>query len=148
MSYGKFLERRQYGVYYLRHTVQIGEKQVVRRLSLKTKDPTIAKFLALQIRARIEMIDFKNLKKFDVIFDENNNIKSVKVTDSSDASNLNEFLKLQELHKAEAHKRELERLRAEHERQEAKQKQEKANELALSVRGQEIISFYEKLDAK
>lgn len=135
-------------MYYLRHTVRMGAKQVVRRFSLKTKDPTIAKFLALQIRARTEMIDLKNLKKFDVTFDENNNIKSLKVTDSTDAANLNEFLKLQELHRAEAHKRELERLRAEHERQEAKQKQEKVNELALSVRGQEIVALYEKLDAK
>lgn len=148
MSYGRYLERRQYGVYYLRHTAQVGSKQVVKRFSLKTKDPTIAKFLALQIQARIEMIDIKNLKKFDVTFDENNNIKSVNVTDGSDAANLNEFLKLQELHKAEQHKRELERLRAEHQLQEAKKEQERVNELALSVKGQGIIDLYEKLNAK
>ena len=111
MTYGIQLEKRKFGIYYFRQTIQVGEKQVVKRVSLHTKDTKVAKFLAIQIKARIDMVDLSKLKKFEVEYDGNHQIKSVKVNGDADARNFQEYLKLLELHKAEEHKREIERLR-------------------------------------
>lgn len=115
MTYGRLLERRKNGVYYFRQVYQHNDKQIAKRFSLNTTDIVIARFLALQFKAQIEMIDFDNLKKFDVVYDDNGNIKSVNVKNESDAKNLQEFLKLHEQHKADAHKREIEKLKIEQE---------------------------------
>jgi hypothetical protein len=111
MTYGIQLEKRKFGIYYFRQTIQVGEMQVVKRVSLHTKDTKVAKFLAIQIKARIDMVDLSKLKKFEVEYDGNHQIKSVKVNGDADARNLQEYMKLLELHKAEEHKREIERLR-------------------------------------
>jgi integrase len=140
MSYASNLERRKLGVYYFRQTISIDGKQAVKRFSLRTKDTKIAKFLALQIKAKISMIDLKNLKTFEVAYDENNNIKSVKVNDDADAKNLQEFLKLKEIHKAEEHKREIEKLRI------TKEFEEKTKiDFSNSADGKNISNFYDRL---
>lgn len=113
MTYGQNLERRGFGVFYYRQTVTVAGVQHSKRFSLKTKNPEIAKFLALQIKARTEMMDPKNIKKYTVTYDGQNNIASVSVTDDTDSKNLHEFLKLREIHRAEEHKRQLELLKME-----------------------------------
>ena len=140
MVYARNLERRKLGVYYFRQTVIVDGKQIAKRFSLNTKDTKIAKFLALQIKAKISMIDLKNLKTFEVAYDENNNIKSVKVNDDADSKNLQEFLKLKEIHKAEEHKREIEKIKIE------KEFEERTKEnFVKSEGGKNIASFYNKL---
>lgn len=138
MSYGRNLEKRKFGVYYFRQTLKVDGKQIVKRFSLKTKDTHIAKFLAIQIKAKIEMIDLNNLKKFEISYDENNNIKSIKVEGESDSRNLQEFLKLKEVHKAESHKREIEKLKLEADLKEK-------NAFSSSEYGQGLLSLHEKL---
>jgi hypothetical protein len=113
MTYGRNLERRDFGVYYFRQTLIVEGKQVVKRFSLKTKNTTVAKFLALQLKARIEMIDPKNIRTFELAYDDNNNIKSVSVKDEQDSKNLQQFLQLTERNKAEEHKRAIERMKLE-----------------------------------
>ena len=125
-------------MYYFRQTVLVEGKQVVKRFSLKTKDTQIAKFLALQIKARIEMIDLNNLRKFEIVYDKNNNISAIKVNGQEDAKNLQEFLKLKEVHKAESHKREMEKMKLEAELREK-------NQFIESEKGQAIATFYDKL---
>jgi integrase len=113
-------------------------KQVSKRISLKTRDKRVAKFLAIQLKARIEMIDLNNVRVFEISYDENNNIKNVKVTDENDSKNLQEFLKLKETHVVEQHKRDIEKLKLE---QELKTK----NDFVESSSGKNAISLYEKL---
>ena len=85
MTYGLQLEKRKFGVYYFRQTLQVGERQVIKRISLHTKDIKVAKFLAVQIKARISMVDLSKFKKFEIEYDTNHQIKSVKVNDDADA---------------------------------------------------------------
>jgi len=136
MTYGIQLEKRKFGIYYFRQTIQVGEKQVVKRVSLHTKDTKVAKFLAIQIKARIDMVDLSKLKKFEVEYDGNHQIKSVKVNGDADARNFQEYLKLLELHKAEEHKREIERLRL---KQEFEDKEKV--KFTQSPQGQELASL-------
>lgn len=136
--HGLNLEKRTNGVYYFRQTVMFNSKQVSKRISLKTRDKRVAKFLAIQLKARIEMIDLNNVRVFEISYDENNNIKNVKVTDENDSKNLQEFLKLKETHVVEQHKRDIEKLKLE---QELKSK----NDFVESSQGQNAISLYEKL---
>lgn len=111
MTYGRLLEKRKNGVYYFRQVSTINGKQVARRFSLKTTDIVLARFLALQIKARIEMMDFNKIKKLRIEYDENGNLKSADVMNENDAKFLQDILKTQELHRAEAHKREIEKLK-------------------------------------
>lgn len=148
MTYGRLLEKRRYGVYYFRQVYEKNGKQVVRRFSLKTTDLVVAKFLALQFKARIAMIDYKNIKKFDVAYDENGNIKSVSVKDDSDAQNLNEFMRLQETHKAEAHKRDLEKMKFQQALLEKEIIARQQQEYLDSPKGQEMTRLYNKLQSK
>ncbi len=143
MTYGRLLERRKNGTFYFRQVYQYNGKQIAKRISLKTSDITVARFLALQFKARIEMIDFNNVKKFDVSYDDNGNIKSVNVKSESDAQNLQEFLKLQEIHKAEAHKRDIEKLKLQQEF-DKKITDKKKEEFLKSEKGE----LYQKLEAK
>jgi integrase len=139
MTYGRNLERRDFGVYYFRQTLIVEGKQVVKRFSLKTKNTTVAKFLALQLKARIEMIDPKNIRTFELAYDDNNNIKSVSVKDEQDSKNLQQFLQLTERNKAEEHKRAIERMKLEAELR-------ASNQFADSERGQDLIRLREKLE--
>ena len=91
--------------------MQVGEKQVVKRVSLHNKDAKVAKFLAIQIKARIDMVDLRKFKKFEVQYDANHQIQSVRLNDDADARNPQEYTRLTELHKAEEHKRAMEMLR-------------------------------------
>lgn len=143
MTYGRHLEQRKFGVYYFRQTTKIDGKQVVRRFSLKTKNLAVAKFLSIQFLAKIQMneINPDGIRKYDIVFDENNNIKSVSVKDDADARNLQDFLRLTELHKAEAHKRELDKLHFQSDLEE-KEKQKFAD----SPEGKAKLSFREKLE--
>jgi len=75
MTYGIQLEKSKFGIYYFRQIMQVGEKQVVKRVSLHTKDTKVAKFLAIQIMARIDMVDLSKPKKFEVKYDGNHQIK-------------------------------------------------------------------------
>lgn len=144
MTYGRLLERRKNGVYYFRQVYQYNNKQISKRFSLRTTDIVQARFMALQFKARIEMIDFNNLKKFDVAYDDNGNIKSVSVKNENDAQNLQEFLKLQELHKAESHKRDIEKIKFQQSLIEKDLLDKKKEEFFDSEKGQ----LYEKLQSK
>jgi hypothetical protein len=144
MTYGRLLERRKNGVYYFRQVFQYNNKQISKRFSLRTTDIVQARFMALQFKARIEMIDFNNLKKFDVAYDDNGNIKSVSVKNENDAKNLQEFLKLQELHKAESHKRDIEKIKFQQSLIEKDLLDKKKEEFFDSEKGQ----LYEKLQSK
>lgn len=148
MTYGRMLEKRRFGVYYFRQVYERNGKQVVRRFSLKTTDIVVAKFLALQFKARIEMIDYNNIKKFDISYDEKGNIKSVSVKDDSDAQNLADFMKLQELHKAQAHKRDIEKIKLQQMMLEEEEAKRKRQEYLESPKGREMSDLYEKLEKK
>jgi integrase len=140
MTYGINLEKRKFGVYYFRQTLQVGEKQIVKRVSLHTKDTKVAKFLAIQLKARIDMVDLSKIKKFEVVYDANHQIQSVKVNGDADAGHLLEYMKLVEIQKAEEHKREMEALRFKKELED----QEKSK-FTQSPLGQELTSLYETL---
>lgn len=146
MTYGRMLEKRRFGVYYFRQVSRKDGKQVVKRFSLKTTDVVIARFLALQIKAKTEMIDLNKIKKFELERDEHGNIKSVKTTSDNDTQNLMEFLKLTEIHKAEAHKRELEKLKLEQLLAQEKKEKEQTKFLE-SPEGQERLNLYERLQS-
>lgn len=148
MTYGRLLEKRDNGIYYFRQVFKSGNKQVARRFSLRTTDIKVARFLALQFKARIEMINYDNIKKFDVIYDENGNIKSVKVKNGEDAQNLNEFLKLQELHKAESHKRDIEKMKFQQAMLEKELQKNEQEKYLASPKGQEMTALYDKLQTK
>lgn len=144
MTYGRMLEKRRFGVYYFRQVYMKNGKQVVKRFSLRTTDIVIARFLALQIKAKTEMIDLNNLKKFNIEWDDKGNIKSVKTIDGQDAKDLTEFLKLHEASKAEAHKRQLETLKLQQQISQEAIEREQAKFLS-SAEGQERKSLYESL---
>lgn len=140
MTYGNYLEQRRFGVYYYRQTVEVDGRQVVKRVSLRTKDTKAAKFIALQMRARTAMVDLSKIKKYELQYDDQHNVKSVKVTDDADARNLQAFMQLQELHKAAQHKRELELLKVKD------QQEEKAKTaFAESADGQALADLHERL---
>ena len=44
MTYGIQLEKSKFGIYYFRQIMQVGEKQVVKRVSLHTKDTKLKFF--------------------------------------------------------------------------------------------------------
>lgn len=103
----QYLEQRR-GYYYFRQVAIINGKQKVKRISLKTKDLKIAKMLSIQILASI----FQMNKKFEVQYDDNNNIKSVKINDDDDHRRYMEYEELRQKHLAFKHKQELEKLEA------------------------------------
>ena len=140
MTYGSCLERRKFGIYYFRQTAEVNGKQVVRRVSLRTADVHIAKLLALQMKARAAMVDPHGVRKYEVEWDENNNLKKVKVTDATDARNLAELLTLTELHRAEKHKRELAAKRVE---ADIAARQQEA--FASSKEGKDLLALHERL---
>ena len=140
MSYGSYLEKRKFGTYYFRQTAEVNGKQVVRRVSLRTKDLRLAKFLALQMKARAAMINPHDVRKYEVEWDENQNIKRVKVSDDADARNLQAFMTLTEFQRAEKHKRELELKRFESEL-DAKERAA----FAESAQGQELLALHTRL---
>lgn len=144
MPYGFNLEKRKNGVYYFRQTIFRNNKQISKRISLRTKDVRLAKFLAIQLKARIDMIDLNKIKPFEVLFDEENNIKSVKVENETDAIMLNNFLDRREVHRVEEHKREIEKLRLLKELEDQKNAKEKSAFLS-SQHGQELHQLYEQL---
>ncbi|MBO9644008.1 MAG: tyrosine-type recombinase/integrase [Pseudacidovorax sp.] len=148
MTYGRLLERRRNGVYYFRQVLETNGKQISKRISLRTTDIRIAKFIALQFKARIEMIDAKNIKKFNISYDSEGRPVSVQTTDSQDARDLNEFLKLQEAHRAEAHKRDMERLKFQQQLLEGEQKQREQAAYLQSPKGQEMTALRERLEEK
>lgn len=47
-----YLEKRPDGTYYFRQTKLVNKKQVVKRISLKTRSAKIAKLLAIQLLAK------------------------------------------------------------------------------------------------
>jgi integrase len=140
MAYGINLERRKFGVYYFRQTMQLDGKQVVKRISLRTKNSKVAKFLALQLKAHIDMVDLSKLKKFEVEYDDQHRIKKVVVKDEADQLNLERFLTQSEFLRAEEHKREMERLKL---LQQIEQKE--AVEFSQSPRGQEMAALHQSL---
>ena len=103
----QYLEQRR-GYYYFRQVAIINGKQKAKRISLKTKDLKIAKMLSIQILASI----FQMNKKFEVQYDDNNNIKSVKINDDDDHRRYMEYEELRQKHLAFKHKQELEKLEA------------------------------------
>lgn len=103
----QYLELRR-GYYYFRQVAIINGKQKAKRISLKTKDLKIAKMLSIQILASI----FQMNKKFEVQYDDNNNIKSVKINDDDDHRRYMEYEELRQKHLAFKHKQELEKLEA------------------------------------
>ncbi|WZB69152.1 hypothetical protein WJ968_20995 [Achromobacter xylosoxidans] len=102
-----YLEQRR-GYYYFRQVAIINGKQKAKRISLKTKDLKIAKMLSIQILASI----FQMNKKFEVQYDDNNNIKSINVKDEADHRLYMEYEEMRQKHLAFKHKQELEKLEA------------------------------------
>lgn len=123
------LEKRPSGTYYFRQTFMVDKKQVAKRINLKTSSIKIAKLLAIQLLAKIQM---DKIKKFDAQYDNDGNLIKVNV-DTSNTEDIKAFMLLQqqmEDSRAFKHKRELERLKIEVEIEELKRdkSQDKANE--------------------
>ena len=110
------LEKRQDGTFYFRRTYNLNGKQKSVRTSLKTKSYKTARILAIQILAGVGVDKLlsdllsktKGIKKFEVEYDENRNIKKLAVKDAADTQNFLEVQnKLEEQRQAE-HKRAIE----------------------------------------
>ncbi|MGP1716821.1 MAG: site-specific integrase [Methylophilus sp.] len=114
-----FLEKRTDGTFYFRQTKIVNNKQIAKRINLKTRCIKTARILAIQILARLQMDKFK---KFDAVYDNQGNLIKVNV-DTSNPEDMKSFMLLQqqiEDSRAFKHKRELEMLRAEAELAELK----------------------------
>lgn len=105
-----YLEKRPDGTYYFRQTKLVNKKQVVKRISLKTRSVKIAKLLAIQLLAKIQM---DKIKKFEVEYDSKGNLIKLNVADEADKQNFMDIQMMMEGHKAALHKRELDRLELE-----------------------------------
>lgn len=87
------LWQSRHGVYYFRQTKRVAGRQVSKKVSLRTKDPKIAKMLAIKLLAGIPTAMAQNPQKFEV------NITSTGVSiktdpaDPTDADKLNQFMK-------------------------------------------------------
>lgn len=138
MRYGTYLEVRR-GFYYFRQTVVVNGKQKAKRFSLKTKDIRTAKLLSIQLLANLHQMT----KKFEVEYDENNNIKSLKIDNDEDKARFLEIEEMRQKHLAFKHKQELERLQEIQQSQEQEEKK-KLEEWQVS----EKSSLYEKLTRK
>jgi integrase len=154
MGFGLNLERRDGGVYYFRQTYFVDGKQRSKRTSLKTKSLKVARFLAIQIKSRIDMSSkIPDVSKFEVHFDGNNNIKSVKVDGTEDSIQLMKFIELREVHRAEEHKREIEKLKElerikrqnELEEREKIKKERELEEFLETEQGQKKLALYKKI---
>ncbi|WZB63113.1 hypothetical protein WJ970_08695 [Achromobacter xylosoxidans] len=117
-----YLEQRR-GYYYFRQVAIINGKQKAKRISLKTKDLKIAKMLSIQILASI----FQMNKKFEVQYDDNNNIKSINVKDEADHRLYMEYEEMRQKHLAFKHKQELEKLEAQAKIKKKKMKEKQKN---------------------
>lgn len=95
------LEKRLDGTFFFRRTYVVDGKQKAIRTSLKTKSYKTAKILAIQILASVEMDKLlqqllsnpNGIRKFEVEYDDNRNLKKLKITDDADKQN---FLEVQE----------------------------------------------------
>lgn len=105
-----YLEKRPDGTYYFRQTKLVNKKQVVKRISLKTRSVKIAKLLAIQLLAKIQM---DKIKKFEAEYDSNGNLIKLNVANEADKQNFMDIQMMIEGHKAALHKRELEKLELE-----------------------------------
>lgn len=113
MGYGWNLERRAYGVYYFRQTFNDGGRITAKRFSLKTKDPKLAKQMAIQIKAA--MANF-NHSGFEIKYDPNTNkVVEIKTDGEADSKAAAAFLAAEradsEAAKAAEHARQLELLK-------------------------------------
>jgi len=152
------LEKRTDGTFYFRQTKVVNNKQVAKRINLKTRSIKTAKILAIQILARLHMDKFN---KFDAVYDKQGNLVKVNV-DTTNTEDMTAFMLLQqqmEDSRAAKHKRELERLKIESELAELKRdkSQDKANEdlyvkLTHSFSGETlqalIDTYFEELTVK
>lgn len=105
-----YLEKRPDGTYYFRQTKLVNKKQVVKRISLKTRSVKIAKLLAIQLLAKITM---DKINKFEAEYDSKGNLIKLNVADEADKQNFMDIQMMIEGHKAALHKRELDRLELE-----------------------------------
>lgn len=105
-----YLEKRPDGTYYFRQTKLVNKKQVVKRISLKTRSVKIAKLLAIQLLAKITM---DKINKFEAEYDSKGNLIKLNVADEADKQNFMDIQIMIEGHKAALHKRELDRLELE-----------------------------------
>ena len=110
------LEKRQDGTFYFRRTYYLNGKQKAVRTSLKTKSYKTARILAIQILSGIGVDKLlsdllsktKDIKKFEVEYDENRNIKKLAVKDAADNQNFLEVQDKLEMHRQAEHKRAVE----------------------------------------
>lgn len=135
MRYGTYLEVRR-GFYYFRQTVMIDGKQRAKRFSLKTKDLRTAKLLSIQLIANLHQM----IKKFEVQYDENNNIKSLKIENEEDKARFIEIEEMRQKHLAFKKQQEMDKLALEEQRKK-KEDEEKLKKWESS----EKSSIYQKL---
>lgn len=83
-----YLEKRPSGIYYFRQTRRIDKKQVVKRVSLKTRDIKLARHLAIQLIADIQMDKYK---KFDVEYHQDGTIKKLNINGADDLQAYREY---------------------------------------------------------
>lgn len=110
------LEKRQDGTFYFRRTYYLNGKQKAVRTSLKTKSYKTARILAIHILSGIGVDKLlsdllsktKDIKKFEVEYDENRNIKKLAVKDAADNQNFLEVQDKLEMHRQAEHKRAIE----------------------------------------
>ncbi|WP_019880727.1 MULTISPECIES: phage integrase SAM-like domain-containing protein [unclassified Methylophilus] len=105
-----YLEKRPDGTYYFRQTKLVNKKQVVKRISLKTRSAKIAKLLAIQLLAKIHM---DKINKFGVEYDSKGNLIKLDIANEEDKNNFLETQIFLEQHRVAQHKRELEILELE-----------------------------------
>lgn len=135
-----FIEKRPDGTYYFRQTKLVNKKQVAKRINLKTRSVKIAKLLAIQLLAKIQM---DKIKKFEAEYDSKGNLVKLNIDNEEDKNNFVEIQLMVEQHKAAQHKRELEKLELE-----ARVKQVKlSNDEAKRDKSfdNQNIALYEKL---
>ncbi|WP_158658271.1 hypothetical protein [Achromobacter sp. AONIH1] len=137
VTMAQYLEQRR-GYYYFRQVAMINGKQKAKRISLKTKDLKIAKMLSIQILASI----FQMNKKFEVQYDDNNNIKSINVKDEADHRLYMEYEEMRQKHLAFKHKQELEKLEAQ-----AKIKKEEDERKSKEWQESDRANLFEMLNA-
>lgn len=83
----------RHGVYYFRQTKSVEGKQVSKKWSLHTKDPKIAKTIAIKLLAGLTTTVTQDPKKFEVNITSTGISIKTDPTDPTDADKLNEFMR-------------------------------------------------------
>ncbi len=142
-----YLEKRPSGIYYFRQTKLVDRKQVVKRVSLKTRDIKLARHLAIQLIADIQMDKYK---KFDVEYHQDGTIKKLNINGSDDLQAYQEYSaeynKVLEASRQAQHQKKLERmeLEASIRRQQAEleeAKRDKSGDAAMSALREQLMNM-------